>query len=187
MTLSKETNKTPANTFRWSYIALPAAVLAVSLLLTAVFYSRLPAELAYHFKSDGTPDLTMGRNQIILILLLPQVMLTLVAAGTSWAMVKVASRLQNIQIAPKPEKPVPVSSTGQALSKFEGIIGLMGNILALPEIVLALFMLDVFLYNVFQIHFLPIWLSGVIVMVVGGIFIGVFLLRAFRQTRRTTH
>ncbi len=161
----------PAIAFRWSYIALPAAVLAVSLLLTAVFYSRLPAELAYHFNIDGTPDRTLGRNQILLLLLLPQVMLTLVAAGTAWAMLLLSSRFQPAQMGIKPEK----------------IIGLMGNILALPGIILAFFMLDVFLYNGFQIHFLPVWLSGVMVMVIGGVFIGVFFLRAFRQARRPTH
>ncbi len=180
-------NKTAAIAFRWSYIALPAAILTASLILTAVFYPRLPAELAYHFKSDGTPDRSLGRNQIIFVMVFPQAILTMIAAATTWVMIKLSSRFQPIQIPIKPEKPVPVSSTGQALSKVEGIISLMGNILALPEIVLAFFMLDVFLYNAFQIHFLAIWLTGAIVMVIGGIFIGVFFFRAFRESRRTTH
>lgn len=177
MTLSKETKKTPA--FRWSYVALPAAVLAASLILTAVFYPRLPAELAYHFKSDGTPDRSMNRNQIIFVMLFPQAILTILAAGTALGMIKLSSRFQQNQIAIKPEKPV--------LSKVEGIVGLMGNILALPEIVLAFFMLDVFLYNAFQIHFLPIWALGAIVMIIGGIFLGVFFFRALRESRPTIH
>lgn len=171
MTLTKEMKKAPSAGFRWSYIAFPAAILAVSLILTAVFFPRLPAELAYHFKSDGTPERTLGRNQILAVLLFPQAILTMVAAGTAWAMTKISSRLQPVQIAIKPEK----------------IISLMGNILALPEMVLAFFMLDIFLYNAFTIHFLPIWLTGAAVMVIGGLVIGVFFFRAFREARRTTH
>jgi uncharacterized membrane protein len=171
MTLTNEPIKTPATGFRWSYIALPAAILTASLILTAFFYARLPAELAYHFKNDGTPDRTLGRVPMLFVLLFPQVLLTLVAAGTAWAMAKISSRLQPVQIAIKPDN----------------IIRLMGNILALPEMVLAFFMLDVFLYNAFQIHFLPVWLTGAAVMVIGGIVIAVFFSRAFREARRTTH
>ena len=186
MTQPNKPNKTPAVAFRWSYIAFPAAIFAASLILTAVFYPRLPAELAYHFKSDGTPERTLGRTQILAVLLLPQAILTVVAAGTAWAMTKLVSRIPQIQNTAKPEKPLSASSTGQALNKVERIIRLMGNILALPGIVLAFFMLDIFLYNAFQIHFLPIWLTGVAVMVIGGIFIGVFFFRAFRAARRPT-
>jgi uncharacterized membrane protein len=171
MTLTKETAPTPVIGFRWSYIVLPGAILAATLVLTAVFYSRLPTEVAYHFKSDGTMDRSLGRNQILFVLLFPQALLTMIAAGSVWAMIKVSSRLQNIQIALKPEK----------------IIIVMGNILALPQLVLAFFMLDIFLYNAWQIHFLPIWLTGAVVMVAGGIYIGAFFVNAFRTARRTTH
>ena len=171
MVLIKEKDKTPAIGFRWSYIALPAAILAASLILTAVFYPRLPAEVAYRFKSDGSPDGSLGRVQILVLLLFPQAVLTMIAAVTAWTMIKLSSRLQPVQITTNTKK----------------IISLMGNILALPEIVLAFFMLDIFLYNAFQLHFLPIWLTGTVVMVVGGIYIGVFFFRAFREARRTTH
>ncbi len=171
MTLPNVPNKTPGVAFRWSFIALPAAVLAASLILTAVFYPRLPADLAYHFKSDGTPDRSLGRNQILFVMLFPQVLLTLLAAASTLGMMKLSSRFQQTQIALQPEK----------------IVSLMGNILAMPEIVLAFFMLDVFLYNAYQIHFITIWALGVAVMIIGGIFLGVFFYRAFHSIRRTTH
>lgn len=157
-------------TFRWRYIALPVAVLAASLMLTAVLYSRLPAELAYHFTEDGLPDRWMGRTQFILVALVPQALLTLVAAVIAGVMTMLSSRLKNIKTA----------------IKLEHIISFMGNVLSLPEMVLAFFMLDVFLFHALNVPFVPIWALGLIIMLIGGTCLAIFFFRAFRESRRAT-
>src|SRR3972149_10180251 len=64
--------------FRWTYIVLPAAILLVSVVLAAVFYPRLPAEVAYHFNGD-LPDRWLGRAAFLTWTLVPQTLLMLSA------------------------------------------------------------------------------------------------------------
>ena len=67
--------------FHWKYIALPVAILLLSIVLVAAFYNRLPVELAYRFKSDGSPDGWLTRGAVILWMLLPQFLLTLLSGA----------------------------------------------------------------------------------------------------------
>jgi hypothetical protein len=59
----------------------------------------------------------------------------------------------------------------------------MGNMLALPQIILTLAMLDIFLYNAYQIRLIPLWVSAVIIMVLGLVILGVFFFQTIRQAR----
>ena len=59
----------------------------------------------------------------------------------------------------------------------------MGNIIALPQIVLVFVMGDIFSYNVYEIHLMPIWLFALIVMVVGGVIMAIFFISAIRQAQ----
>ncbi len=160
----------PAVRFRWSYFLLPTMIFLVSLVLTAAFYARLPATLAYHYNGAGVPDRWLGRNQIVFVTLLPQFFLTLLSVITTWGVARLSSQFQQIQISVKPER----------------IISLMGNIVALPEMILAFFMLDVYLYNTAKIHIMPVWAFGTIVMVAGAVFLAAFFFQSLRGARRTT-
>lgn len=162
-------NKVSPN-FRFSYIVFPAAILLLSLVLTAIFYPRLTADLGYHFQGDGSPDRWLNRNLIILVMLVPQLLLTLVAAGTTWGVTKLSSQSQ------------PLQQTGVKTR----IIMLMGNMTALPQLVLSFAMLDIFVYNVYRIHIMPLWIFAVIVMVAGGIVLGVFFFQAAKEARKAT-
>ena len=162
-------NKVSPN-FRFSYIVLPSAILLLSLVITGIFYPRLTADLGYHFQGDGSPDRWMNRNLIVLIMLVPQFILTLTAAGTTWGVTKLSSRSQ------------PLQQTGVKTR----IITLMGNMTALPQLVLSFAMLDIFVYNAYQIHIIPLWIFAVIVMAAGGIVLGVSFLRAAKEVRRAT-
>ena len=162
-------NKAPPN-FRLSYIAFPAGVLFISLVITAVFYPRLTVELGYHFQGDGSPDRWMNRNLIILIMLVPQLILTLTAAGTTWGVTKLSS------------KSPPLPQTGVKTR----IIALMGNMTALPQLVLGFAMLDIYIYDAYRIHIMPLWIFAVIVMAAGGIVLGVSFLRAAKEARQAT-
>jgi uncharacterized membrane protein len=138
-------------------------------LVTAFFYARLPLSVAYQFNADGSPYRLASRNTVVL-LLLPQVFFTLLAAGMVWVVGKVLTMLK-----------APQSS----IAKSATILPLMGNMVALPQALLCFAMLDIFSYNSYQVHLLPLWASAFVVIVVGGIVLVVFFIRAIRDIRGT--
>ena len=154
--------------FRWRYLALPIVVLLLSLILTAYFYPRLPNEVVYHF-TDGAPDRWLSRGAIIAGMLTPQFLFTLLAGAIVWGITKLGRRSQ------------PPASQW-----VKNIISLMGNMIALPQILLGFAMLDIFSYNAYQIHLMPLWIFALIVMGIGGIILGVFFVLAIRQVRGTS-
>ncbi|MBI2287390.1 MAG: DUF1648 domain-containing protein [Chloroflexi bacterium] len=167
----KSNTTSAALVFRWSYIMLPLGIFLLSMILTAYFYSRLPAEVAYHFKSDGSPDRWLSRGALLLWMLLPQLFLTLLSAAIVWGITRLATRFRQIDSTRiKPER----------------ILLLMGNMVALPQIILGFAMLDIFSYNSYQIRLIPLWLFALIIMGVGGIIIGIFLGRVLLRTLGTT-
>jgi len=56
----------------------------------------------------------------------------------------------------------------------------------LPQIILCFAMLDIFVYNAYQVHLLKLWVFAVLVMVVGSVVLGICFARAMRQARPTT-
>ena len=168
---AKPASREPTSIFRWSYVALPVAVLLFSIILVAVFFPKLSTELAYRFNGDGSPDRWLNRNQFLLVTLLPQFILTLLATAITWGVTKLSRLLQS------PE------SLG---SNPENIIRVMGNMMALPQIILSFAMLDIFSYNSYQIHIMPLWIFALITMGAGGIVLAIFFLRAAREAWQTT-
>jgi len=152
--------------FRWSYIIAPLAVFLLSAVLSAYFYHLLPVEVAVHFELDGTPDRWLSREMTIVLVLLPQLFLTVVAGALAWGMAKLVARFWQ---------------PGGTRINLKTILLLMGNMIALPQIVLGFAMLDIFVYNAYQRHLLPVWFFALTFMVSGGIVIGVFFVRAIRQ------
>ncbi len=57
----------------------------------------------------------------------------------------------------------------------------MGNMIALPQIILCFAMLDIFSYNSYQVHIMPLWVFALITMGLGGIILGIFFIRAIRR------
>jgi len=153
--------------FRWRYIALPVALLVVSAAMVGYFYRLLPAEVAYRFQADGSPDEWLGRSAIVLWTLLPQFLLTLLAGAATWGISRLASAYA--QAAP----------LGLSLDR---VLFAMGNMVAILQLILFFAMLDIFSYNSYQVHILPLWALALIVMAVGAIALGVFFYRTVRQT-----
>ena len=56
----------------------------------------------------------------------------------------------------------------------------MGNMIVLPQIILCFAMLDIFSYNSYQIHLMPLWVFALIVMGLGGMALGIFFILAIR-------
>ena len=148
--------------FRWIDVALPAVVLILSVILVAYFYRLLPDEVAYHF-SDGLPDRWISRSAIVVWLLVPQLFLCLMAAAITWGIARLSTRFQQVDTTRiRPEK----------------VVSLMGNMVALPQVIIAFAMLDIFLYNSYQIHIIPVWMFAMIAMGLGGVFLGIFFVQA---------
>ena len=154
---------------RWNYIILPLVILLLSIIMTAYFYRLLPAEVAYHFAPDGSPDRWLSREAIAIWFLVPQFILTLAAAAITWGIIRLSTKFQ------QPE------GTGK---NPKGILLLMGNMIALPQIILGFAMLDIFSYNSYQIRLLPLWVFTLIIMVIGGIILAIFFIRALWQVWR---
>jgi uncharacterized membrane protein len=165
----KQTARGESLVFHWSYIILPAVILLLSVILIVYFYHQLPLEVAYHFKSDGSPDKWLSRGMIILWALLPQLFFTLMAGTITWGITKLAA------LSRQPES---------SWVKPERVLLFMGNMIALPQIVLCFAMLDIFSYNSYQIHLMPVWVFALIVMGLGAIILGVFFIQAIQQAWR---
>ncbi len=164
--MAVSTAKPPAEhslSFRPSYIVLPMVALVVSVILAAFFYNKLPAEVAVRFNSDGSPSAWMNRSIFMLLALLPQFVLTALAGGVTWGTTRLVGAFRQ--------------SEGGVM-KPETTLRLMGNMMVLLQIVLGYLALDIFSYNSYGVHLLPLWVFALIVMVVGGIILGAFFIRA---------
>ena len=157
--------------FHWRYVILPLVILILSVALVTYFFRLLPAEVAYHFEADGSPDEQMSRGMIILWALLPQFLLTLLSLAITWGIAKLGSLFRQAE------------GTGIDLNQ---VMLFMGNIVALPQVILCFAMLDIFSYNSYQTHILPLWVFAIIVMVLGAVILGLFFIRAIRQVSGTS-
>jgi len=151
--------------FRRAYIIFPAAVLLTCVVLAAVFYPQLAEPVAYHF-TGGEPDRWLSRGAIISWLLVPQFVFTLLGWLLARGLLLFSARFRQAEN--------PAVRT---------LLLLVGNMVALPQLILGFAMLSVFSYNVYQVQFIPLWLFAALVMLVGVIVLGVFFLKAFRQSR----
>lgn len=149
--------------FRWKYIALPLVFLLLSIGLAIYFFPRLPDEIAYHFK-DGLPDRWLSRGVATAWLLVPQFLLTGLGAAIVMGIIRLGKHFQ-----PTTDK------------RAETMLLLIGNMVALPQLVLAFAMLAIFSYNSYGIYLMPLWLFALIVMGLGGIILGAFFFLAIRQ------
>jgi uncharacterized membrane protein len=151
--------------FRWTYIVLPASILLVSFVLAAVFYPRLPEEVAYHF-SNGLPDRWLGRTAFTTWTVVAQAALAL-GSFVLVRLVLLGAHYWSVESAP-----------------LQTLLPIMGNMVALPQVIILFAMLHVFLYNSYQIKLMSLLAFALIVLALGGAVLGVVLFRATRQARR---
>jgi uncharacterized membrane protein len=154
--------------FRWSYIAAPLAIFLLSLILAACFYHLLPQELASHFELDGTPDGWLSREATMVWLLAPQLVFVLVAAAIAWGVSRLSARfgqMESSRVRPK------IS------------LLFMGNIIALPQLLIGFAMVDIFRYNLYQRHIMPMWAFLLLILGLVTIALAVFLVYIFSRLR----
>ena len=160
-----------AQAFRWRYIALPLAALLLSVAAVGFFYRLLPAEVAYLFRSDGSPDAWLGRSTIVLWSLLPQFFLTMVAWALTWGVSKFGSA---------------ATEAASGMVRLDRLLLFMGNMVAMPQLFLFFAMLDAFSYNSYEIHILPLRVFAVIVLVAGAVALAAFFYGMIRGIWRAS-
>ena len=165
---TQETAKRATLTFRWQYIMLPIIICFLFVILSAVFYSKLPADVGYHFKPDGTPDRWLNREMAMALMLAPQILLTLLAGATTKGITKLG---------------ILSEQTGGIGIEPQKILSRMGNVVALPQIVIGLVILDIFTYNIYQIHILPTW-AFLLVLGIATITLVLLLVFTIRKARK---
>jgi hypothetical protein len=154
------------NSFRLQYVLLPALLLLLAIVMAIVFYNRLPAEVAYHFTGD-TPDGWISRGAAVMWLLIPQFVLALTGLGLSGMGIFIT------------RKGGPEDS-----GSFSKILTVMGNMVAIPQLVLFFILLDIFLYNAYDTPLIPLWIIVVAVTFIGSIILGIYFLQIIRQARQ---
>ena len=162
---TNETIPVKKSAFRWTYIALPALILLISIILAVSFYNRLSPEVAYHFE-DGSPDRWISRGAIVVWLVVPQFILVFMGAAISGGTTILSARILQ-----------------EESTLVRKVLLIVGNMVVLPQIIIVFAMLDIFLYNAYRIHLLPLWIFVLIVMVLGAIILGIFFRQALRQSR----
>jgi len=64
------------------------------------------------------------------------------------------------------------------------VITVMGNMIALIQIILVFAALDIFVYNIYEIKLMPLWIFALIIMALVALALGIFFIRTIRQYRR---
>lgn len=154
--------------FHLDYIIIPLIIVIISLVIAGYFYRLLPAEVSYRFQADGSPDKWVSRSVIMLWFLIPQFLLLIMAVVIAWGMTRLAKVFWQAD---------------SHVTAPQGILRVMGNMVALPQIMLGFAILDIFSYNSYQIHLIPLWMVAVVVMGLGGIILGIFFIKAVQQVR----
>jgi uncharacterized membrane protein len=161
---------TPVKTelaFEWKYVTLPVIIFITSIIIAAMFFFQLPDEIAYRFTSGGAAESWMGRITITAIMLGLQFVIIAMVVLIIRTIIGFAKTIEQ-------------SSPGFNPDRF---MLLIGNIAALPQLVLAVIMFDIFSFNVVNKHVLSIWLLILIMAISGAIILSVFFIRAFINTR----
>ena len=153
--------------FEWKYVTLPMIIFITSIIIAAMFFFQLPDEIAYRFSSDGAAESWMGRVTVTAIML-----------GLQFVII--AMVLLIIKTIVGFAKTIEQSSPSFNPDRFMLVIG---NIAALPQLVLAVIMFDIFSFNVVDKHVLSIWLLILIMAISGAVILSAFFVKAFISTR----
>jgi hypothetical protein len=154
-------------TFRWRYVALPVLIALASAAVCAAVRGRLPFPTAYLFASDGSPSAFAIPGLFVFWVLVFQIGLALGAITVTWAVSWLARRFLRPEAA--------------AVSP-QRIMLLTGNMVALPQIIILYYVLDVFSFNTGRGHLpVSVLVFALLVLLAGGAVLGLFLLQMVKQ------
>ena len=150
--------------FRWSFILFPIIMLAVSIVITAIFYSQLPDVLQFSF-TNGNAVRETEKTAIILMLLGSNAFFSVLALIIVRMMVA-AARFW----------------TGDA-SLIDRMMQLVGNIPGLAQLIIALAVLHIFIYNAYDVMIGSFQVVVIALLVLGAVVIGLQLVRLYIESR----
>jgi len=133
----------------------------LTVIVAGIFYPQLPAEVAYHF-SGNVPDKVLARGAFIAWMIVPQVFFTILGLALTRIM------LIGARYAPPDTPLVP-------------LLPLMGNMVALPQVILFAAMLQLFLYNAYHTGVIPLWIIALIFLIIGTIILAIYFTRIIRR------
>jgi len=166
---TNQDSTTNKSTFNFQYVILPVVVFVLCAGIAAILYHMLPEQVSYHFQIDGTPDGWTDRVSFICIGLLLQLFFLLLGTGIVFGVSKTGVLTRSTESIIKPKS----------------LLLFMGNLVAVPQIILGFAMLDIFSYNAYQKHLMPLWLFAIIVLIIitiAFLVFGIFyFMKAWRQ------
>jgi uncharacterized membrane protein len=159
-------------TFKFQYVILPVVIFILCAGISAILFNKLPGEVSYHFQTDGTPDGWTSRVSFISIGLLLQLFFVLLGTGIVFGVSKTGVLTRSTESIVKPNS----------------LLLFMGNLVAFPQIIIGFAMLDIFSYNAYQKHLMPLWLFAIIILIIVTIaflaFVFLYLMKAWRQYKQ---
>lgn len=155
--------------FRLAYVLMPVVFLVLTVIAIVIFFGQLPETVGFTFDTEGETTRTSGRAGLVFWL----IVIHLLATGGAVLVTRTVAWAYNTQIA---------SSSGS--KKPDAVIIMMGNELAIPQAVMFFAMMDIFSYNSYGTHLLPLWQNALFVLLAGGLFIGIFVVRYLVQYRK---
>lgn len=148
--------------FQWRYIISPTVVFFLSVLLYAIFFNKLPEQVAYRFDFDGEPSAYMSDSGASALFLGIQAAIVII----SFLVIKGISKLRFL------------TDSGDVVFKPDKLLTLMGNIPVIPQLIFAFALLDMLTYNAYELHLMPLWIFTAIVLVISAVVLGILTIPA---------
>jgi uncharacterized membrane protein len=163
---AKDSVVAKSSPFPWKAVMLPLVILLLVVVMVLWFYGKLPQEVASRFAADGTPSTWTTRGTLMMWALLPQLMLTLLAVMVAWGVTRIGALGHSAE---------------EAGIKLDNLLLVMGNMIAIPQLILGFAMLNTFGYNAYQVRIVPLWAVVLIIAITGAVMLGAFFITTVRK------
>ena len=163
---AKEPTAVKPSLFPLKAVMLPLVILLLVVVMVLWFYGKLPQEVASRFATDGTPSAWTTRGTLMMWALLPQLMLTLLAVMVAWGVTRIGALGHSAE---------------EAGIKLDNLLLVMGNMIAIPQLILGFAMLNTFGYNAYQVRIVPLWAVVLIIAIAGAVMLGAFFITTMRK------
>jgi uncharacterized membrane protein len=152
--------------FPWKAVIFPLIILLLSVVMVVFFYNKIPQEAGSRFTSDGIPTDWTTRSTLVMWAILPQFLLTLLALMVCWGVTRIGSLARSAE---------------EAGIKLDSLLLAMGNMIALPQLILGFAMLNTFGYNAYQTRLVPLWAVVLVIIIAGTVILGAFFITIIRK------
>lgn len=148
----------------WQSSLAPLVLLLLSAISSGMLYPSLPQDVVYRFSASGLPEDEMSKAGAIGLMLGIQLLLFALAAGVGW----IISRILHDTVSTPALKIVPA---------------FMGNIVAVPQLVIVFLMANMFIFNIYGQAPMPPWIIVSVALGIGTITLVWFVIVMVKNTR----